>query len=368
MDTYTSQYGNTPVGNQTQSMSDTIASITGSPAAGALAQASATGPNYGATPMPQLANSEDALRTMFANDQVLAQKYMAGGGGSGPNVAGAFASPLQATPNSVASPTISTPAGITGVMGQTVGGQQDVLSSIMDAMDFNQTRTADTYKNMLSALQFLAGKEYDKQLKEEELAAQYGTGSPEDDLADSYVEQIKGGLKLTSVPANVRNRVVKKLSEQGLTIDKVNKMIEGKPIIQNLSDLKDLWDKIPPVQHQRGPLAIASGIGKELLSKIGYETELKAYEKKRDVMISSLRQLVKQGGNMSNRDMLRIENGLAKITDTPETSNITWNEIMNTVKNTYGDDVVAENWTSGMPDSTGNTPNIPSTNDPLGIR
>lgn len=356
---YTPPGGNTPQAQQTQNMTDVLAGITGSPAAGAMLASANTGPNYSQTNMPQLMSEEDKLRTMFANDQVLAQRYMNpnlyGGEATSPanNPAGQFASPLQATIDSITNPQgITSPGALIGAVGGDITGQKGTLENILNAIDFTGTRTLDQQKALLSALSTIYGEEQANKRAE----LQYGSDSAEkQDMADAYIEQIKGGMKLTSVPVNIRSAVVKRMKEMGLTMDKINKNLEGKPIIQNVSDLKNLWDKIPPITFRKGPLAKIIGGGKQLATLAGYEDALTTYNKKRDILISSLRQLVKQGGNMSNRDMTRIENGLAKITDVPEVSDQTWNEIYNTLSNTYGDDVVGENWTAPLPNQSSTT-------------
>lgn len=323
VNTYTPQGGYTPGAQGVQSMSDLLATVTGSPAAATLAAASQAGPDYGATPVPQLSAADDKIRALFARDQVLAQQQ------NSPNLYGG---------NGVPAP--STPGGILGQLQANNSGGVGDLQRIIGAMDFNQTRTADTYKNMLDALKTLAT-----------LEAEHGgsNGGEEDAITDAYLEQIKTGTKLTEIPAEYKNAVVMKMKQQGLTFDSIAKELEGKPIIQNISDLKDAWDQISPVLVQQGPIAKILGGVKQAATVFGYESELKTYNKKRDIMISSLRQLVKQGGNMSNRDMLRIENGLAKITDVPKVSNETWNEIVNTLRNTYGDDVVSKNFSASLP-------------------
>ena len=365
MNTYTPAGGYTPAAQGVQSMADTLASITGSPAAGAYLAAAQGGPNYSQTNVPQLANEEDKLRTMFANDQALAARYqnpnLYGGGAVPPagNPAGAFSSPLQATIDSITNPQGAvTPGGVTGQITGEIGGQSDALSRVMDAMNFDQPRTLDAYKSMVAALADIYNTE-----------KQYGGGSDQDFAADAYLEQVKAGLKLTSVPVDIRSLVVTKMKQQGLTVDSIAKGIEGKPIIQNISDLKDLWDKIPPIEIREGPIAKLIGGAKQAATIFGYESNLRTYNKKRDIMISSLRQLVKQGGNMSNKDMLRIENGLAKITDAPAVSDQTWNEIVHTLENVYGDKVVAENFSASLPGGTGggtidNVSSLPRLTDP----
>jgi hypothetical protein len=179
---YTSQYGNTPQGQGVQNMANTLASITGSPAAGAYLAASQAGPDYSNTFVPQGMSEEEKLRTMFANDQVLAQKYTNPGlygGTPTPNPAGEFASPLQATVDSITNPQGITNSGaLIGAVGGDVTGQKETLANIMDAMNFNQTRSLDAYKSMLSALGTIYGEEQankraeeDRKVEREKIAA-----------------------------------------------------------------------------------------------------------------------------------------------------------------------------------------------------
>lgn len=233
MELYTPPGGNTTQGTQNQNMMNTLASITGSVPAAALATASQAGPNYGNTPIPQLSNQEDALRTMFAHDQALAAQYsnpnLYGGGGAPPanNPAGGMASPLQATVESITNPQgATTPGGITGIMGGTVGGQKDILSSLMDAMDFNKTRTLDAYKSMIGALGTIYSEEQQNKRSEQQLRAQYGGlipgmdggTTPADDYVDSF---LTGQVSLLDIPPEYRTLVSKKLKEMGTTPLKV---------------------------------------------------------------------------------------------------------------------------------------------------
>jgi len=170
--------GYTNQAQQNQSLADTLATITGSPAGGALLAASQTGPNYSNTPVPQLANSEDAMRTLFAHDQALAAQYsnpnLYGGGATPPanNPAGFASSPLQATIDSITNPQGAvTPQGITGQVSGDVSGQKDTLSNIMNALDFNQGRTLDAYKAMLSALGTVYSEQEQNRRQSQSLAA-----------------------------------------------------------------------------------------------------------------------------------------------------------------------------------------------------
>lgn len=230
---YTPQGGYTPQAQGVQSMSDTLAGITGSPAAGALLAAGQAGPNYGATNISQLQSEEEKLRTMFANDQVLAQKYadpnLYGGGAIPPtnNPAGQFASPLQATIDSITNPQgITSPGALIGAVGGDVTGQKSVLQSIMDAMNFSGTRTLDAYKSMMSALGTVYGEEQQNKRTEQQLKAQYGgiipgmgTGGS---LADDYVDQfMTGQISLLDIPAEYRTIVNKRLKDMGTTATKV---------------------------------------------------------------------------------------------------------------------------------------------------
>ena len=92
MNTYTPAGGYTPAAQGVQNMADTLASITGSPASGAYLAAAQGSPDYSQTNVPQLANEEDKLRTMFANDQALAARYQ------NPNLYGGGATPPAGNP------------------------------------------------------------------------------------------------------------------------------------------------------------------------------------------------------------------------------------------------------------------------------
>lgn len=169
----TPQGGYSPAAQGVQNMSDTLASITGSPATGAYLAAAQAGPNYaGNTAISQGMSEEDKLRTMFAQDQVLAQKYMNpnlyGGSATPPtdNPAGQFASPLQATIDSITnSQGITSPGALIGAIGGDVSGQKSTLGDVMNAIDFGQGRTLDAYKSMMNALSTIYQTE-----------SQYGTG------------------------------------------------------------------------------------------------------------------------------------------------------------------------------------------------
>ena len=142
-DTITSQYGNTPAGQQNQSMSDTLAAITGGPAAAALASAANAAQKYAST-----------------NTQAPAG-----------NPAGFASSPLQQTADTVGGAGgMVTPGGMTGAVSNDISGQSNALSNVMGAFNFDQPRTLDAYKTMIGALTTLAGNEESMKEKQLELS------------------------------------------------------------------------------------------------------------------------------------------------------------------------------------------------------
>lgn len=183
VNTYTPQGGYTPAAQGVQNLTDTLASITGSPAGGAYAAAAQAGPNYSANPnIAMLSDEEEKLKTLFANDQALAAKYvnpnLYGGGATAPsgNPAGVFASPLQATDESITSSGGAiTPDALIGMIGGNIKGQEGMLSKVMNAMDFNKQRSLEAYKAMLGALETIYTQGEETKRKEKEIAAASGT-------------------------------------------------------------------------------------------------------------------------------------------------------------------------------------------------
>jgi hypothetical protein len=154
-------------------MSDTLAAITGGPAATALASAANAGPNYSQDPnISQFSADEAKLQTLFANDQTLAAKY-ASTNTQAPagNPAGFASSPLQQTADTTGGAGgMVTPGGMTGAVSNDISGQSNALSSVMSAFNFDQPRTLDAYKTMIGALTTLANNEEASKEKAAELA------------------------------------------------------------------------------------------------------------------------------------------------------------------------------------------------------
>lgn len=357
---YTPQGGYTPQAQGVQSMSDTLAGITGSPAAGALLAAGQAGPNYGATNIPQLQSEEEKLRTMFANDQVLAQKYanpnLYGGGATPPanNPAGQFASPLQATIDSITNPQgITSPSALIGAVGGEVAGQSSVLKSIMDAMDFSGTRTLDAYKSMMDALGTVYGQEQENKRLDKQLKAQYGAGS-DSSIIDDWAEQVKGGLGLQSIPdSNIRNKVVQKLAEGGWTPEKIQKNIEGKQTLAVMKSAKEAWDASTSQGLPTGGPFGAYGLAKTVAGYSKVEPDVQTYLRYKNAIISTLRSLVGEKGVLSNQDMQRIQDLLPDYGLTTEQANKNWANVRKLLISRYGDQPVNDYFgTESLPNAS----------------
>ena len=346
MDTYTPAGGYTPQGQGVQSMSDTLSSITGRPAAAALASASQSGPSYGQTPIPQLQGEEEKLRAMFAHDQSLAAQYknpnLYGGGATPPtgNSAGAFSSPLQATIESITNPQgMTDPGAMTSAIGADVSGQKSTLESLMGAMDFTGSRTLDAYKSMLGALSTLATQEGEDVRQEKQLKAQYGLGDT--GVVDDWAEQVKGGLGLSSIPdAAMRNKVVSKLAEGGWTPDKISKNIEGKQTLAVMKSAKEAWDSSTSSGLPTGGPFGAYGLAKTVAGYSKAEPDVQTYLRYKNAIISTLRGLVGEKGVLSNQDMQRIQDLLPDYGLTSEQASKNWSNVRKLLVSQYGDEIV----------------------------
>jgi hypothetical protein len=357
---YTPSGGNTTQGIQNQNMMSTLASITGSPAAAALATSSQAGPDYAANPnIAQLSDEEEKMRTMFAHDQALAAQYsnpnLYGGAATPPanNPAGAFSSPLQATIESITNPqgTI-TPQGLIGMIGGDVTGQKDTLGNIMDAMNFNETRSLDAYKAMLGALGTIYGEEQaNKRAK-----MQYGESGGDSDIVDAYVEQVKGGLEISSIPdEKVRGAVVKRLAEGGWTPEKIKKNIEGKQILSVMKSVKEAWnDSTSGGLPSGGPFG-AYGIAKTVAGYSKAEPDVETYLRYKNAIVSSLRSLVGEKGILSNQDMERIQNLLPDYILTKEQADKSWSNVRKLLNSKYGEDIVNEYFGTDTGNTSANT-------------
>jgi hypothetical protein len=343
----TPQGGYTPQAQSTQSMANTLASITGSPAAGAFVSASQAGPNYSANPnIATLSDEEEKLRTMFANDQALAAKYsnpnLYGGGAVAPtgNPAGAYSSPLQATLDSIINPQGAiTPGGLTGMVGGEVAGQGSMLDKVMGAMDFNKTRSLDAYKAMMGALSTLAQEEGANKRS----AMQYGATSDDSDVVDAYVEQVIGGLGIASIPdADIRNKVVEKLTKEGWTPDKISKNIEGKQILTVLKSVKEAWDTSTASGLPSGGPFGAYGVVKTAAGYAKAEPDVQTYLRYKNAIVSSLRSLVGEKGILSNQDMERIQNLLPDYVLSKDQADKNWANVRKLLNSKYGEDIVDE--------------------------
>lgn len=325
-------------------MSNVLASITGSPAAGALIAASQAEPDYGANPnIAMLSDEEEKLKTMFANDQALAARYsnpnLYGGAATTPNTpAGAYSSPLQATPDTVnASQGAITPQGLIGMIGGDVTGQESVLTKVMNAMDFNKTRSLDAYKAMLSAL----GTIYGEEQANKRAAMQYGETAGDSDTIDAYVEQVKGGLAIASIPdEKVRGKVVKKLAEGGWNPDKIAKNIEGKQILTVLKSVKEAWDTSTASGLPSGGPFGAYGIAKTAAGYAKAEPDVQIYLRYKNAIVSSLRSLVGEKGILSNQDMERIQNLLPDYVLSKDQADKNWVNVRKLLNSKYGEDIV----------------------------
>jgi hypothetical protein len=251
--TITSQYGNTPQGQQIQSLADTLASITGSPTMGTFLAAAQAGPNYSQTDIPQSLDNEDKLRTLFANDQALAARYYSpnlyGGGTTPPasNLAGAFSSPLQATTDSINNPGwgMDTPANTKLIAGE-IGGQEDALSKVMGAIDFTKTRSDKAYEEMLSALSTLVQSQNAKEL--EMIKQGYISGDGSGTTAQDYADAFLGGqVDWSDIPSNMKPVVTKIVKSSGSTVQKVQDGHSGlKNSARVLNGILDSWTNLSP--------------------------------------------------------------------------------------------------------------------------
>lgn len=323
---------------------------------------------------------EAKLMDMFAHDQTLNQKYGQGQAGQvlGTGTVAPTSMPaLTSASNSLSYSGLTDPSAITKAMGMDVSGHSNVMDLITKAVNYqagavqDQVRAnATAYKAVMDALSTIATLENQKQIETMKVSASLGFGDLEE-ATQAYVEQVKGGLNIENIPQDYRTKVVKALTAQGWTTEKIKRNLEGKQTLGVLKAVKEMWDtSMAGGVPSGGPYGV-SGIVKEQMGNLKIEPDVGNYLRYKNAIISTLRGLVGEKGILSNQDMSRIQDLLPDYRLTTSQAQKNWNLVRQLLNSKYGEDITSEYFgpetspiTSGTikvrQKSTGKTGTIPA--------
>ena len=152
------------------------------------------------------------------------------------------------------------------------------------------------------------------------------------DPTSAFVEQVKGGMKLESVPQDYRARVVTKLTQQGFTTDKLDKLQEANNVMPIIMSLKNFYN------DNNLSLGNIAGRASKVAAKIDQNSNAALYLRLKKGFLATLKDLVKEKGNLSNLDIERLDGLLPDIILDKSFADKNWAEIEKILKTKYGED------------------------------